>query len=316
MADTAWLALIASLPTSRSGARMRLWRATKAIGAVALRDGAYLLPDTPACQETFAGLAADVRASAGEAWLVKVAPLQPHEQQAWRARFDRSADFAALLDEARAARLADLTPSQAARKLQALRRRQAQLMQADHFPGSAQAECAALLAQLQHEVDRRTQAEAPPVAAGPPPVERLDPATHRGRIWAGPARPGLDALACGWLIRTGIDPDARFRWVASPVEVRAGWIGFAQEGLRLGSGHGRTALQTMLIAFGLDDDAALRRIAEVVHCVTLGGPPVREASGIAAAVSGLRHHLHEDDALLDAACAVLDGLKRAYDVPA
>src|SRR5213075_463750 len=41
---TAWLLLVVSLPTHGATARMRIWRALKANGCAALRDGAYLLP--------------------------------------------------------------------------------------------------------------------------------------------------------------------------------------------------------------------------------------------------------------------------------
>ncbi|QYY29970.1 hypothetical protein K2O51_07595 [Cupriavidus pinatubonensis] len=39
-----WTLLIVSLPTSSATARMRIWRAVRALGCAALRDGAYLLP--------------------------------------------------------------------------------------------------------------------------------------------------------------------------------------------------------------------------------------------------------------------------------
>jgi len=42
-----WLLLVISLPTSSATGRMRIWRALKALGCAALRDGAYLLPAAP-----------------------------------------------------------------------------------------------------------------------------------------------------------------------------------------------------------------------------------------------------------------------------
>ena len=39
-----WLTLIVSLPSASGTTRMRIWRAVKALGCAALRDGAYLLP--------------------------------------------------------------------------------------------------------------------------------------------------------------------------------------------------------------------------------------------------------------------------------
>jgi hypothetical protein len=310
MADMAWLLLIASLPTAQTGARMRLWRATKAVGAVALRDGAYLLPDTASSRDSFAAQAADLRESGGDAWLLRVEPLDPAEAGAWVALFDRSADYAALIDEARGAGLEGLPPPQAARKMQALWRRHAQLVQADHFPAEAQRQCAELLAKVQDTLTRRTSPDEPHAAA--PVAERLDPAAFRGRIWATRSRPWVDRLASAWLIRRCIDPDARFRWLADARECRSGWVGFDFDGARFSHSQGRVTFETLLASFGLDAEPALRRIGDMVHFLDVGGTPVREASGIEAALAGLRDHLRDDDTLLDAACAVFDGLRKTF----
>jgi len=39
-----WALLIVTLPTRPNAVRLRIWRALKALGCAALRDGAYLLP--------------------------------------------------------------------------------------------------------------------------------------------------------------------------------------------------------------------------------------------------------------------------------
>ena len=44
LTSDSWLALVVSLPSASATARMRIWRAVKALGCAALRDGAYLLP--------------------------------------------------------------------------------------------------------------------------------------------------------------------------------------------------------------------------------------------------------------------------------
>ena len=41
-----WLILTATLPTTPSGLRVRIWRSLKAIGCAPLREGVYLLPET------------------------------------------------------------------------------------------------------------------------------------------------------------------------------------------------------------------------------------------------------------------------------
>ena len=48
LSDTsAWLLLVVSLPTQSATARMRIWRALKARGCMALRDGALEVPTGP-----------------------------------------------------------------------------------------------------------------------------------------------------------------------------------------------------------------------------------------------------------------------------
>lgn len=67
-----WLLFIISLPTENATARMRIWRAVKALGCAGLRDGVWLLP---ARDDTHTGLdtaADDVRKSGGEAWVLAV----------------------------------------------------------------------------------------------------------------------------------------------------------------------------------------------------------------------------------------------------
>jgi len=303
--DGAWLLLVVSLPTAQTSARMRLWRATKSIGAVALRDGAYLLPDTAACRELLATQAADVREAGGEAWLTRVAPLEPGEDADWRGLFDRSADYGALLNEIRTAE----REPQAQRRLPALWRRHAQIVQTDHFPGEAQRQCTAALAALQDALTRRDSPDEPH-AARDEGFERLDAADFQGRTWATRARPWMDRLACAWLIRRCIDSDARFRWLKDPAQCRPAWLGFDFDGARFSHRGGRVSFETLLASFRLEADPALRRIGELVHFLDVGGVPVPEASGIAAALAGLRDHITDDDTLLDAACAVFDGLRR------
>ena len=54
-----WAILIVTLPTQPNAVRVRIWRALKALGCAALRDGAYLLPTDQ--QAVFEPLAQEVR---------------------------------------------------------------------------------------------------------------------------------------------------------------------------------------------------------------------------------------------------------------
>src|SRR5881628_654899 len=89
-----WLLLVVSLPTASATARMRLWRALKTLGCVALRDGAYLLPAAPARNASLRALADDCIREGGTAWLMNVEPATPEEDATFQALFDRSDDYA------------------------------------------------------------------------------------------------------------------------------------------------------------------------------------------------------------------------------
>lgn len=307
--DAPWLMLVVSLPTAQTTARMRLWRALKASGAATLRDGVYLLPASADSAESLAAQADEVRAAGGEAWLVEAAPADTDESAAWQQLFDRSADYAALIDEVRAAKPAEWPPAQATRRMQALWRRHAQIVQTDHFPGESQRQSQAALESLQVELLRLASPDEPhPRDAA---IERLDPAAYRGRTWATRQRPWVDRLASAWLIRRCIDPAAKFRWLADPSQCKRSWLGFDFDGATFTHTGPRVTYETLLASFGLEQDAVLARIGALVHFLDVGGVPVAQAPGIEAALAGLRDHLADDDALLDAACAVFDGLRRA-----
>src|SRR4051794_26266348 len=91
-----WQLFIVSLPTSSATLRMRVWRAVKALGCAALRDGVYLAPlgetDT-ALRE----LSDEVNREGGSAWLLPVQAQSLEDDAQFKAMFDRSADYAEWL---------------------------------------------------------------------------------------------------------------------------------------------------------------------------------------------------------------------------
>src|SRR5947207_11266608 len=93
---TAWLLLVVSLPTHGATARMRIWRALKANGCMALRDGAYLLPAGGDREQTLQDLADESVREGGSAWLMNVQARSSEQAQTYRALFDRSEDYAEL----------------------------------------------------------------------------------------------------------------------------------------------------------------------------------------------------------------------------
>src|SRR2546429_80896 len=98
-----WLLLLLSLPPRPSSLRVRAWRRLKALGAVARKSGAYLLPYSPDRYEQFQWLAQEVEKDRGEATLLKVDRVENMKQPEVVRLFHeaRNADYAALTDRYR-----------------------------------------------------------------------------------------------------------------------------------------------------------------------------------------------------------------------
>ncbi len=306
-----WLFLVATLPTAQTTSRMRLWRSLKACGAASMKDGVYLLPNTPAAKEAFTNHAQEVVSAGGEAWLLRADALFENESAAWRDLFDRTNDYRALIDEVKSTDPREWPPAHGTRRLQALWRRHAQIVQTDHFPGDAMSESQAALEDLQAAWLRVSNPEEPHATATA--ITRLDPARYVARVWATRRRPWVDRLASAWLIRRHIDPQASFRWLEKTSDCAPDWLGFDFDGAAFTHVEARVTFESLLASFGLEDTGSLARIGELVHFLDVGGAPVPQASGIEAALAGLRDYLTNDDQLLEAACAVFDGLHRSFE---
>ena len=175
----------------------------------------------------------------------------------------------------------------------------------------AQRQTLSLLDDLRDALTRRLSPDEPtPRQADIPRLERAD---YRGRVWATRARPWVDRLASAWLIRRFIDPSARIVWLASPADCEADWLGFDFDGATFSHVGTKVTFETLLASFGLEDDRALTRLGEVVHCLDVGGLPVPEAPGIEQLLARLRASESDDDALLVRACEVFDWLLKSYE---
>lgn len=294
--------LVLSLPTENATARMRAWRALKASGAAVLRDGAYLLPDLRECRATLSRIADDVRENGGSAYL-----LGTDEEPGFPALFDRSGDFGELLAETQQM-LAGLTSGNAADALKAIRKLRksfAALAEIDFFPGEAQKQADAGLLELEQAANQSLSPGEPHAIAGD--IARFDPKAYVGKTWATRRRPWVDRLASAWLIRRYIDPDAKILWLESPDKCPTKALGFDFDGARFSHVGAKVTFEVLLASFGFEAPA-LKRFGALVHYLDVGGIQPPEASGIETVLAGMRAAIADDDQLLQAACAVFDGL--------
>ena len=303
-----WLLLIVSLPTTSATARMRIWRALKTMGCAALRDGAYLLPFAEAPREQLRELADETVREGGNAWLLTAMPQSEGEGEAWRALFDRSAEYAELLQALSATRktLAGLTPQEINRQLRKLRRDYDALVATDYFPGEASLHAEAAWMDFVNVVETLLSPGEPQAVDAA--LERRDPAAYRGRLWATRRRLWVDRVASAWLIRRFIDPAARFLWLEAPADCPRDALGFDFDGAAFTHIGERVTFEVLLASFGLEQDGGLARLGAMVRALDVGGGFVPEASGFEAMLAGARQRAADDDQLLAEMSMVLDSL--------
>jgi rhodanese-related sulfurtransferase len=139
-------------------------------------------------------------------------------------------------------------------------------------------------------------------------------APQRPSLWVTRRRPKIDRVACPWLIRRFIDPQARVLYV-EPNQVVAvgketGAIPFDIEGIEISHEGPRCSFDTMLKLFGLEDEASLARLALIVRGAdTARYDLASEAAGLHAVSLGLSALADDDDhGLLQGGFMVYDAL--------
>ena len=154
-------------------------------------------------------------------------------------------------------------------------------------------------------------------AAGLPAVDQanLPPRDGQGRtLWVTRARPKIDRIACPWLIRRFIDPDAVFLYVA-PSEViavgeRFGAAPFDVEGVFWSHRGEACTFDTMLDEFGLRG-GALDRLAAIIRGADTDRPDLApESAGLLALSLGLSRAWTDDLDQLAASLPLYDALYR------
>jgi len=302
-----WSLLLVTLPTQPNAVRLRVWRALKAMGCAALRDGAYALPAEHGAR--LAALATEVREHGGAASLFDLAPRDDAQREQVLALFDRSEAYAEWRYGVQAAQaeLDQLGEPDARRRLRSLDDALAALRAIDYYPGPAAAQAASDLRALRTALEARFSA-GEPVAREAAGIERLDPRQFQGKRWATRARPWVDRLACAWLIRRFVDRDARLVWLTDPSRPPRGVIGFDYDGARFTHAGALVSFEVIAASFGLDADPRLQRLARAVRYLDVGGIPVPEAAGLEAVLAGLREVHTDDDHLAAAAALVFDAL--------
>ncbi len=280
-----WVVFSYSLPSkAQSSPSVALWRRLRRLGAISPTGGIHVLPAREECLEAFQWLAEEVQHAKGEALVMRVEQFDGLSDAALMERFRqaRAEDYTAL--EAQTAELeerlgAELKPEERSRlreMLERLRRRHSEVARIDFFDAP---EGGLLMSRLARIAQALSVGE--PSAAPIAPAARE--AYHDAR-WVTRPRPHVDRLACIWLIRRFINPEAVVRY--SPTS-EPGEVAFDMPHGEFTHRGSLCTFETMVRAFGLEGPS-LQPMGEIIHEIDLrdGRYVHPETAGIDAVLKG------------------------------
>jgi hypothetical protein len=112
----------------------------------------------------------------------------------------------------------------------------------------------------------------------------------------------VDRIACPWLIRRFVDPDAQFLYVPADevmaVAEREGAIPYDVPGVEFGYVDGRCSFESIMLKYGLMVDSALVALAKIVHAADVAADidTAPEGRGLKAIAHGFSLLLGKEDA--------------------
>jgi hypothetical protein len=312
-----WLLLIHQLPSKPAYLRVKIWRRLQGIGAVAVKSTVYALPATAETLEDFEWLLKEIAEGGGEAVICEARLIDGLTDEQARGLFDaaRDKDYEELTREARAL-VADVEaangtkdPSEASAQVRRIRRRFTEIEAIDFFGASGSLSAGSLLTALEKRF-----AEEKPMTEDVTRSPQGEAISLKKRTWVTRRNVHVDRIACAWLIRRFIDPEATIRFVAgkgyAPNEDELRFDMFDGEFTHEGD---RCSFEVLLTRAGLSDPA-LQAVAEIVHDIDLKDSKFgrEETTGIAHLITGIASANVNDEDRTSQGAPVFDSLYQYF----
>jgi hypothetical protein len=306
-----WLVTIAQLSAEDPASRMRVLRTLESLGSAVMREGAYLLPDSADNRRALDALAEYAIKSGGAVHVLQVAASSAAQGETFRRLFDRSARYEDLIKTVESLRVGfgQADPSALSRVLHKQRRELENISALDFFPTAARERAQKAIAECETEVRKLLFPTHATTPLGPSETLLRRTWATRKPLWA-------DRLACAWLIRRFIDPEATIAWLDKAEAPPANAIGFAFDGAHFANSETRVTYEEMLARLDLAKNPALGKIGSIVHFLEVRGTPVPEAAGVQTLLQGALRRSAQESELLAEAEKTFDLLYDAYFEPA
>jgi hypothetical protein len=294
--------------------RTKIAKRLSRLGAVPVKNSVYVLPASEDTLEDLQWVRREVVAGGGEAFVVEarfVDGLTEGETEALF-RHARDDDYHELAHELRPVlvaakrkkKLDDTTRAELKAHLDRARKRFEEIAAIDFFSASGREVVDGLLGELASRMS----------GGGAASNGTLDTADYRHRTWVTRQNIHVDRIACSWLIRRFIDPEARFKFVSGKTyEPRNGELRFDMFDAEFTHEGDKCSFEVLLDRFGLREPG-LHAIAEIVHDIDLKdrkyGRP--DADGVARVISAIAMSAKDDDDRVARGSSLFEDLRRLY----
>ena len=302
MAGVSWLLLIHQIPPKPDYLRVKVLRRLLAVGAVAIKNSVYVLPDGEQTHEDFQWVLREIKAGGGDAMICEVNLVDGLSDKQAKKLFQdaRNTDYAKIRSgvqnvshSIRKRKLDSEQRMELFSQLNRFKRRFSEIEGIDFFQAPGRNKTRQLLAKLERSL-RLTRSDT---VNGGTKKASLALGNRRSRTWVTRQGIHVDRMASAWLIRRFIDPAAQFKFVASkgyspaPGEIRFDMFDaeFTHEG-------DQCTFEVLRDRHGLSDPALIP-IGEIVHDIDLKDSKFgrQEAFGIARLIAGIAMAYKEDE---------------------
>jgi hypothetical protein len=264
-----WLLLIHQIPPKPNAFRVKIWRRLKQIGAVSIKQSVYAMPFLDESREDFGWILRQIIEGGGDASILEAKLIDGLTDEQVVALFQnvRKLDYEKIISDA-ASLKSDLESVQRddtrlQKKISAVSRlktRFKEIVDVDFFNAPERGTAEILLKDLSSMITGTKRAV---VALDTDPIEL------KGKTWVTRQNIFADRMACGWLIRKFVDPNATFLFVSgddhSPGSDE---IRFDMYGGEYTHDGDKCSFEVMAEKF-CNQDKAATLLAEVVHDIDL-----------------------------------------------
>jgi hypothetical protein len=305
-----WLLLIHQLPPQPNSFRVRIWRRLKRVGAVAVKQSVYVIPDTEQTREDLSWTLKEIVDGGGDGSIAETHFVEglTDDQIVYLFRQARKVDYEKLLAEIKIAgeqignnaQRASEAVTKTRNLIGRLQKRLDEIISIDFFAAPERMGAENALSSLASGL-KDVRSEADGIKA---------PKRFSDKVWVTRKNVFVDRIASAWLITRFIDRNARFKFVGSkqytPQKNEVRFDMYEAEFTHQGD---RCTFEEILRSFQIKDKA-LHLLAEIVHDIDLKdhryGRP--EADGLTVMFSGLVSARQTDNDRMKAGAGLLDDL--------